>query len=198
MMSGFEIDAQWARSWVEDSLLQGSVLACGLVGSLDGASYWLLGAGSVDGDVFTDPDFERSGGFAAEEVERDLSAAVDSLAALGALGLLVEDDSARRGDPVRRGPVAYVGDRMVRWCAIDDTERVSALLRSAAYPLNAMVVSRDPVELACTQGHDLEVSSVNGAIMALIVAAFDAETYLVTLLASRPDKQSRSSGESVL
>lgn len=197
-MSGFEIDAQWARSWVEDSLLQGSVLAGGLVGSLDGASYWLLGTGSVDGNVFTDPDFERSGGFAGGEVERDLSAAVDSLAALGALGLLVEDDSARRGDPVRRGPVAYVGDRVVRWCAIDDTEQVSALLRSAAYPLNAMVVSSDPVDLGCTQGHDLDVSSVPGALIALIVAAFDAEAYLVALLASRAVKQSPSSGEPVL
>ena len=198
MMQGFEIDAQAARSWVEDSLLQGSVLAGALVGSLNDASYWLLGTGSADGDAFTDPDFERSGGFVGSAVETDLYAALDSLAALGARGLLVEDDSARRGDPVRRGPLAYVGDRVVRWCAIDDTEQVSALLRSSAYPLTAMVVSSDPVDLGCAQGHDLDVASVAGALIALIVAAFDAETYLVTLLAGRAVKRSPSSGEPVL
>jgi len=103
--------------------------------------------------------------------------------------LLIENDLLGRADPVAEdhpGPCAFIGERVVHWCDLGPelgTAGVEAIRDgSSGYPLNAFLVSRSSKELGLI---DRQVAPfdlgqrVAGSLEAIIVSAFDAESFLI-------------------
>ena len=184
-MVGFFVDRAIGLSWVESSLSDGSPLAMSCVVSLQRAAFRVLVRG--DAEVVDAGDFEVGCGVDSAEADGHVNELFGELVAAGAEVLLVEDDLARRGDPVRNGPVAFVGDRVLRWCSLASPggrDSAVMLLRngSSGYPLNAFVVSESIGRLGLVGGGEIDdacCEAIVGSLVAVIVAAFDAETYLV-------------------
>ncbi|MCP3877002.1 MAG: hypothetical protein GY701_01205 [Sulfitobacter sp.] len=103
--------------------------------------------------------------------------------------LIVEDDLGRRGDPGLGPEVLLIGDRVARAFALQNSDDVAGavggLLRGASgYPTNAFVVEDQGLRQAEGDAgpSDLAVSQVRRlatGLVAVIVSAFDAETYLM-------------------
>lgn len=108
---------------------------------------------------------------------------------LGRLGhgrvstLMVEDDLARRGDPLAVGKVAFVGDRVLRWASLADPQAAVSLLRSGSsgYPLNSYASKAAHEELGLNPGHSLtaaEEALVVDTTAFVVVSVYDAEAFL--------------------
>jgi hypothetical protein len=131
-------------------------------------------------------DFRFSCGLDSEAADVLLRKLLHRLALSGAYSVVVEDDLMLRTDPILVGPVAFVGERVLRWVSFD-TESLDAptkLIRtgSSGYPLIAYVVDSSPQDMGVSPGAELGnkfFDCVVRSAMAVIVSAFDAETYLV-------------------
>jgi hypothetical protein len=103
--------------------------------------------------------------------------------------LIVEDEwSLKRDarpsieDPMRTG---FVGEQVIHWARLAKgmKDAIVALHRgSGGYPTNAFVTSASDQQLGLVDGADLghEITArVVGALLAIIVAAYDDETFLI-------------------
>ncbi|MFK3835756.1 DUF4265 domain-containing protein [Microbacterium sp. NPDC087868] len=95
--------------------------------------------------------------------------------------LVVEDDLLRRGDRWVEADSAYIGDRVLRWTALDSSP--SSLLRAGAsgYPLNGFVCDRSAKPLLVEGGEPSEedVTALAGSVRAVVNSAYDGESYAV-------------------
>lgn len=106
------------------------------------------------------------------------------LSETGLRTLIVEDELARRGDPIREEDVAFVGDRVLRWLVLSSLAHEPArLLRSgsAGYPLNAFILSGSPETLGLNPRRgldDVSVQEMASHVVSLVFAICDGESFL--------------------
>jgi hypothetical protein len=80
---------------------------------------------------------------------------------------------------------AFVGEQVLHWADLADGAKAAILTvhrGSHGYPLNAFVTSMPASELGLVDGADLDsdiASAVVGSFVAVIVAAYDDETFLI-------------------
>ena len=136
----------------------------------------------------TTAEYSRGKGLGSRNSSEVIARYFDSMEP-GSL-LVVEDDLARRGDPSVLGAAAYVGDRVLRWRAIDDGRRAEELLRegSSGYPLNAFVIAENvgsSILSANAAISSQQVAQLARSVSIVIAAAFDGEAYLVVAISSQ-------------
>jgi hypothetical protein len=186
-----EIDQAVALEWLRHSLGQGEMISSAareFVAEHEGRAY-ALAPETVDRARLANP---REGavitagtGSPREALARVLA----TLAERGAACVVVEDELSLKRDPnpgmsglLQTG---FVGEKVVHWanlaCGTDDA--VVAVDRgSGDYPTNAFVSSSAADESGLVDGADLDpviAGRVVGSLMAVIVAAYDAETYII-------------------
>jgi hypothetical protein len=132
---------------------------------------------------------EHGGVIEAATADVGLAGVLESLVPAGALCVVIEDDLRRSGDPaLERLPVgsAVLGDQVLHWCdlpAVSSSLAVSAIRRSASgYPLNAFIVTESAAALGLAGGGSVSTdlpSRIVRALDGVIVAAFDAESFLL-------------------
>ena len=106
------------------------------------------------------------------------------LASTGTMTLVVEGSPATRGPHVQE-QAAFAEDRVLHWAVVADGDQNEAVkrLRSGAsgYPLNAFLCERPPPAFGLDAGAELDADALDElgeAVKLVIVAAYDAETYL--------------------
>ena len=108
--------------------------------------------------------------------------------------LIVEDDLRRPNDPVMETlpfPWASIDDGVVHWCDLSASsdEDITATIRRGAsgYPLNAFVVLQPCQSLGLAPGAHLGsplADDLASTVAAIIVSAFDAESFLLWVQAA--------------
>jgi hypothetical protein len=181
------LDQTVALDWLRYSLGQGEVIsphALSVVEGREGHTF-TLAPEQIDPALLADP---TSGGVVwGVRAWEALTDVLDELARRGAACVVVEEDLARRGDPaalVEGITGGYVGDRVLHWSSLaDGSQRALAAIRvPSGYPTNAFLSSATDVDLGLVPGADLPDdigSRVARTLVAVIVAAYDDETYMV-------------------
>jgi hypothetical protein len=187
-----EIDKTIALDWLRHSLGQGEVIspaALKFVTQHEGHAY-ALAPETVDPARLANPDdgavITPGTGSPREALGRVLT----TLAQRGAACVVVEDELSEKGDanPSWGGLLltGFVGEKVIHWADLVDgtDDAVVAVHRGAGgYPTNAFVTSARAEELGLVDGADLDPAAVAGAVVgslvAVIVAAYDAETYII-------------------
>lgn len=183
-----EVDQTVALEWLRYSLGQGEVIspeALKVIEGRQGRSY-TLAPGTVDTTRLTKP---REGGVTGTHAAQEaLATVLGTLAERGAGCVVLENElSLRRHPTPDMGglPTAFVGERVIHWAGLaGGTEAAILVLHrgSGGYPLNAFVTSASEEELGLVDGADLApgiADAVVRSLMAVIVAAYDAETFLI-------------------
>lgn len=184
-----KLDQPIALEWLRESLSQGHLIsqkALSVVEERGGHSYALVPR-TVDPSRLANPG--EGGVIGAGSVQRALSSVFDSLMERGGACAVVEDELRRRSDPnpdlVGLLPTAFFGDRVIHWAVLgDDSESALKVLQrgSHGYPTNAFVSSATVDELGLVEDmklHPKIADNVADSLVAVIVAAYDAETYLI-------------------
>jgi hypothetical protein len=186
-----DIDQAVALEWLRHSLGRGDVVssaALEFVAGHEGRAY-TLAPETVDRARLARPQegavITPGTGSPREAVARVLAALVKR----GAACVVVEDELSVKHDP---NPgmsglllTGFVGEKVIHWAdlASGTDDAVVAVDRgSGDYPTNAFVSSSTADELGLVDGADLEpviAGRVVGSVMAVIVAAYDAETYII-------------------
>jgi hypothetical protein len=180
---------QAARRWIEQSLAGGHEVSAAVLASacFDGGTFRAVVRSGVAASEIE--NYEEGGMLSVGEAGDALARILDELAEMGATCAVVEDDMSERTDPAvarRSFPLAFIGDRIVSWSDLESGSGVAAaeaIRRGASgYPRNAFVVLRSGADLGlvdrCTLPKDF-AGQVAGALLAVIVAAFDDESYLI-------------------
>ena len=176
-----------AREWSQASLDAGSVLA-GLIGrrfSTQAAAFVLL---PDDGSAIEVDDVSRA--VDPQHADQVLAEYLQYLASMGAGVLVVEDDTAREGDPGLTEAVFLEG-RGLRWKDMHaDASQLMRLIRRGAsgYPLNAFVCDEDGRAILQQVGDALSSKDVTGlarSALSVIHSVYDAESFLVIELMNR-------------
>lgn len=188
-----EIDKTIALDWLRHSLSQGDVevvspAALKFIEEHEGHAYALAPetadparlANPRDGAVIT-----PGTGSPREALARVLTA----LAERGGGCVVVEDEMSEKGgaNPSWGGRLltGFVGEKVIHWASLagGTDDAVLAVDRgSGDYPTNAFVTSAPAEELGLVDGADLDPDigqAVVASLMAVIVAAYDAETYII-------------------
>jgi len=172
--------------WVRESLSQGSRLAALIAQTIDRLpSAVVLAAPSYTGEGRLVID-GRGRGLPSFEADSAAQEMLQRIVELGAATLIVEDDLARRGDPIS-GQAAFVGDRLIRWTPIvGDCAAASRLLRtgSSGYPLIAFGCFGVPSSLGLVADGELSLKTqehIAAATHAVIVSMWDAEACLAVV-----------------
>lgn len=180
-----------ATEWSQASLDAGSVLA-ELIGrrlSTQAAAFVLL---PDDGSAIELDDVSRA--VDPQHADQVLAAYLQFLASMGAGALVVEDDTAREGDPGLTDAVFLEG-RVLRWKEMHtDASQLTRLIRRGAseYPLNAFVCDeggRAILQQAEVTLSSNDVSGLARSVRSVIHSVFDAESFLVIDLMNRPADQ---------
>jgi hypothetical protein len=184
-----EIDQSVALDWLRHSLGQGEVIspaALRFIEEHEGHAY-ALAPETVDLARLTNP---RWGGVITTRSAREgLVTVLVALAERGSSCVVIEDALNLRRDP-KPGldgllRTAFVGEQVIHWAGLDGgpEDAIIAVHRgSGGYPTNAFVTSASAEELGLVDGADLDpdiAGPVVGALMAVIVAAYDNETYII-------------------
>jgi hypothetical protein len=191
---GTPVNTSEAIAWVQSSLQDGSTLADAVAERLwpSGDIYLLA---DLSGDVSTALDYAQSHQIRTSDGDRLIEKFLRVVSSQGSCKtLIVEDDLASPTDSFLPAPYALIDDCVFRWRDLTkNLEESIRLLRSRAYPLNAFLCD-EPVEafqfapgMRVTEQLEMIISS----IIAVIVSAFDAETFLVytkPLLLSSPPR----------
>jgi hypothetical protein len=185
------IDKTIALDWLRYSLGQGEVIspaALKFIEEHEGHSYALVPetvdparlANPYDGAVIT-----PGTGSPREALARVLT----TLAERGGACTVVEDEMSEKGDanPSWGGRLltGFVGEKVIHWAGFEGNveDAIIAVDRgSGDYPTNAFVTSVSAQELGLVDGANLDhdiAGPVIGSLMAVIVAAYDAETYII-------------------
>lgn len=184
-----EIDTTIALDWLRHSLGQGEVIspaAQKFVEEHEGHAY-ALAPETVDSALLATPD---SGGITGTRAAREsLAKALEGLAERGAACVVVEDELRLKRDskPGLDGLLltGFVGEKVIHWANLaggTDDATVAVHRGSGGYPTNAFVTSASAEELGLVDGADLGsdiAGPVVGSLLAVIVAAYDAETYII-------------------
>ncbi|HEY5261369.1 MAG TPA: hypothetical protein VIJ33_04610 [Solirubrobacteraceae bacterium] len=182
-----EIDQSVALDWLHYSLGQGEVIspaALKFIEERQGHAY-TLAPETVDPARLAKP---REGGVVTTGgAQAALAKVLEGLTERGAACVVVEDCLRLRRDPKPSLDglllTAFVGERVIHWAGLEgETDAAILTLHrgSGKYPLNAFVTSAS--ELGLVDGADLDsdiAGSVVGSLVAVVVAAYDAETYII-------------------
>jgi hypothetical protein len=187
-----EIDQTIALEWLQHSLGQGEIVSPAALKAIterEGHAY-TLASETVDPARLTKP----SDGWVIEPgagSSRDvaLAQAIETLAERGAACVVVEDCLRERKNPKPSLDglllTAFVGERVIHWAGLEggtDAAILTLHRGSGKYPLNAFVTSASAEELGLVDGADLDpdiAGRVIGSLMAVVVAAYDAETFII-------------------
>jgi hypothetical protein len=122
-------------------------------------------------------------------VRAALSAVIGELADRGGRGVVVEDEASRKRDPnpSQSGALetGFAGEQVLHWASLEnDWDRAAATIErgSYRYPTNAFVSSGSPANLGLKEGAEVPSDlgrAVASSLVALIVAAYDGETYII-------------------
>jgi hypothetical protein len=184
-----EVDQAIALDWLRYSLGQGTVIAptaLEFIAEHQGRAY-TLAPDTVSPARLATP---RWGGVATTGGARAaLAKVLEILAERSATCVVVEDELRLKRDP-KPGLnglllTGFVGEKVIHWAnlagGMDDA--VVAVHRGAGgYPTNAFVTSAFAEELGLVDGADLDsdiAGRVVGSLMAVIVAAYDNETFII-------------------
>ncbi len=186
-----EVDQTVALDWLRYSLGQGEVevispAALKFIEEHQGHAYTLAPA-TVDPERLAKP---REGGVVTTGGARAALATVcEGLAERGAACVVVEDELSlkRHPKPSVDGLLltAFVGEHVIHWAGLEGgpEDAIVAMHRgSGGYPTNAFVTSASQQELGLVDGADLDPDisgAVVGSLVAVIVAAYDNETYII-------------------
>ncbi len=186
-----EIDKTIAFDWLRYSLGQGEVIspaALKFIEGHEGHGYALVPetvdparlANPHDGAVIT-----PGTGSPREALARVLT----TLAERDGACVLVEDEMSEKGDanPSWGGRLltGFVGEKVIHWASLaggTDDAVVAVNRGSGDYPTNAFVTSASAEELGLMDSADLDsniAGRVVGSLLAVIMAAYDAETYII-------------------
>ena len=175
-------------AWVRASLERGRALSAAVLEAVD------LAAGGAVAVVPAGTSPERTAALATGglAVVHDAADELDAVLSEGVGGrpctLLVEDAHALASDAwvtARHRPgVATVGDVVVQWLALPARPgEAGAFVRrkGGGYPTNAFVVAATPAELGLDPPGPLDAlpAAVAAAVEAVVVAAYDAESFVV-------------------
>jgi hypothetical protein len=187
-----EIDQTIALEWLRYSLGQGAIVspaALKFIEAREGHAYTLASEGIDLGRLARLSD----GGVIEPEagLSRDaaLARVIETFAERGAACVVVEDELRLRRDPKPSLDglllTAFVGERVLHWAdLVEGTEAAMLTVHrgSHGYPRNAFVTSTPAQELGLLGGADLGqdiAGLVVGTLVAVIVAAYDDETFLI-------------------
>lgn len=184
-----EVDKTIALDWLRYSLGQGEVIspaALKFIEEHQGHAY-TLAPETVDPALLATP---RSGGVIKTRAAREgLVKVLKGLAERRAACVVVEDELRlkRHPKPGLDGLLltGFVGEKVIHWANLAggaDDSVVTVHRGSGDYPTNAFVTLASAEELGLVDGADLDSSiagRVVGSLMAVVVAAYDAETYII-------------------
>ena len=198
LIKGHPVATATAIPWIYSSLSQGSALSASVRARIDPTWSAFVVAPGADSGPWRAPIDERSRQLRHRDVDDIATQFLKSLSRRGLQTLVVEDDSARRGDP-NLGEAAYVDDRVLRWSELrGDTAHSVALLRSVAYPLNGFLCRKSASTMGLLPHKSLdkeERTAVAAATAVVIVSVYDAEAYLAIVapdvLGARPGRPER-------
>jgi len=135
------------------------------------------------------PDFERGWVANSKDVDIWLAGVLDDLTLQGAKCVIVEDDLSSPSNPrliTDPTPTAFIHDRVFSWSDINPGDGLMAIKRvmgvGSGYPRNAFVTTHSAAELGFvhgTQAPEEFPRKVAESLLAVMVAIFDAETFLV-------------------
>ena len=184
-----KIDQTVALEWLRYSLGQGEVISPAVLKFIEerqGHSY-TLAPGTVDHARLATP---RWGGVTGTRAAQEaLAKVLQALADRGAACVVVEDELSLKRHPKPSSDglllTAFVGERVIHWASLGGGTDAAILVLhrgSGKYPMNAFVTLASAEELGLVDGADLD-SDIAGAVVssltAVIVAAYDAETFMI-------------------
>lgn len=179
-----EIPIGIALPWITQSLSDGSALAHLVAKRLD--HDWIAHlVGALPEEFAGDMKLDNvSRGTDRATSDSLMGTALIRLSTSGRMMLIVQDDLARRGDPIQ-GSSCFVGDQAIRWTEISRSSIASAvqLLRtgSSGYPLNAYITfGVGPLLGGTTVGSEQQVA-IADSLAAIIVSVYDAEGYVLVV-----------------
>lgn len=184
-----EADERPARDWMRQSLEQGNALAAAVLARqrFDQGRFRTL----VDERLAVRPPtaFATGGVRTARGFDEAFTSVLNEYAERRAACVVVEDDLVRAGDPaLNRSNLqsAFLGDRVVNWTDLGPGYCEDAIYTiqagSSGYPLNAFLTFFSCEKLGLKKGHQLDSGVPNRvaeSLVAVIVAAYDAESYLM-------------------
>lgn len=184
-----EVDQTVALDWLRYSLGQGEVISPAALKTIEerrGHAY-ALAPDTVDPARLVTP---RDGGVTRTgDARAALATVLEGLAERGAACVVVEDCLRERKDPKPSLDglllTAFVGERVIHWAGLEGGTDAAVLTLhrgSGKYPLNAFVTSVSAEELGLVDGADLGADiadRVVGSLVAVVVAAYDAETFII-------------------
>lgn len=177
-----------ALTWTRASLEQGSEVA-----RIVGRRMSVTGDAFVIGpDAVADAEIDdESRGIDQSDADRVLGEYLLYLASMEAGALIVEDDTARKGDPGLIDGV-FVEDRVIRWRDLhaDPADLMRLIRRGASgYPLNAFVCGEDGKAILEREEDRFDgdcVLALASSVRGIITSVYDAESYLVTRMSPSP------------
>jgi hypothetical protein len=135
------------------------------------------------------PRFSEGGVISTHQADEWLAQILDELNQRGARCLIVEDDLASSTDPyiVRSEDAwAFIGTRVLAWSDLEPNGASAALEEiqgvGSGYPRNMFVSARSAAELGLADRQQVPEdfpARVERSLLAVILAIFDAESYLV-------------------
>jgi hypothetical protein len=188
-----EIDKTIALDWLRYSLSQGEVefvspAALKFIEEHEGHAY-ALAPENVDPARLANPHDGAVMTPGTGSPRDALAGVLTTLAARGGGCVVVEDELSlkRHPKPSLDGllKTGFVGEKVIHWANLaggPDDAVVAVNRGSGDYPTNAFVTSAPAEELGLVDGADLDSGigeAVVASLVAVIVAAYDAETFLI-------------------
>lgn len=176
-----------ARQWVEQSLAAGHELSTAVLVSVPIVGGWFRTFAPRGALLDQLGRLDEGGVVSSDGADVALDRLLSRLKRAGAKCVVIEDDVLRSSDPTAANVAsAFIGEHVVHWCELERSAGVAAAhaIRASAvgYPLNAFVCARSSSDLGLTHGHaatDGLQHRVVDSLRAVIVGAFDAESFLV-------------------
>ena len=181
LFPGQEVGSDAAKAWVRHQFADMSVLLAHIVKRLDSfsRSRVLVTADDAEGLALDNTGHRFRRRVSCELAREFLSA----MYLMGARTLIVEDELARKTDPLE--DAFYLGGAVLRSVSIDeDAASAVRLLRygSGGYPCNALVCTMSKESLGLNDGADLPddvVMRVVESVTGLLTSVWDDESYVV-------------------
>jgi hypothetical protein len=185
----FEPNPASARAWTEQWLGEGHAVSAAVLAKnpFERGRFRTCVDDQAPPDVGT--NFEKAFVSTTREPDEWLASTLEELHGGRPGCLVVEDDLSRPGDPALIDSdiaSAFIGDRVVSWAEVrpgTGGDAVREVMRvGSGYPRNAFLSSQTPDELQLADRADLSSDfseHVAKSLVAVIVAVYDAESYLV-------------------